>query len=72
MRIASGNMVQTALEGVTKAREQGAEASQRLAKGPVEAEDIVSLKVAEHAFRANAAVMGVAKRMQDRLLDIFA
>ncbi|MDP6688509.1 MAG: hypothetical protein QF384_03325 [Alphaproteobacteria bacterium] len=65
-------MVQTALEGITKAREQAAASSQRLAKGPVEAEDIVSLKLSEHAFKANAAVMGAAKRMQDRLLDIFA
>jgi len=40
--------------------------------GPVEAEDIVSLKTAELAFKTNAAVLDVAKRLQDRLLDIFA
>lgn len=71
MKIAPANITQTALDGLTRAREQAATASQRIATGPVEAEDIVSLKVAEHSFKANAAVLGVAQRMQERLLDIF-
>jgi flagellar basal body rod protein FlgC len=40
--------------------------------GPIEAEDIVSLKTAEHAFKANAAVLAATKRMEERLLDILA
>ena len=72
MKVAQTNITQTALEGPTRAREQAAASSQRIAAGPVEAEDIVSLKSAEHAFKANAAVLDVAHRMHDRLLDIFA
>ncbi len=72
MKVAPANITQTALDGLTRAREQAATASQRIATGPIEAKDIVSLKTAEHAFKANAAVLDVAKRMQERLLDIFA
>ncbi|MBL6954890.1 MAG: hypothetical protein ISR50_19830 [Alphaproteobacteria bacterium] len=71
MKIAPSNLTQTALDGLNRAKEQAATASQRIAAGPLEAEDVVSLKLAEHAFKANAAVLNVAKRMQDRLLDIF-
>ncbi|NQV61218.1 MAG: hypothetical protein HQ502_16245 [Alphaproteobacteria bacterium] len=71
MKIAPSNLTQTALDGLTRAKEQAATASQRIVAGPLEAEDVVSLKQAEHAFKANAAVLNVAKRMQDRLLDIF-
>jgi len=70
MKIAPSNLTQTALDGLTRAKEQAATASQRIVAGPLEAEDVVSLKQAEHAFKANAAVLNVAKRMQDRLLDI--
>lgn len=70
MKIAPSNLTQTALDGLTRAKEQAATASQRIVAGLLEAEDVVSLKQAEHAFKANAAVLNVAKRMQDRLLDI--
>ena len=72
MQIAPTNIAQTALDGLSRAREQAATASQRIAAGPLEAEDIVSLKSTEQAFKANAAVLAVAKRMHERLLDIFA
>ncbi len=41
-------------------------------RGPVEAEDIVSLKTGEHAFKANGTVFNTAKWMEERLLDILA
>ncbi len=72
MKVIPGNAAQTALEGLSRSRAQAATASQRIAAGPVEAEDIVSLKIAELAFKANGAVLGAAKRMEERLLDILA
>ncbi|MBT7756049.1 MAG: hypothetical protein HN732_01905 [Rhodospirillaceae bacterium] len=72
MNIAPSNIAQTALTGLSRATEQADTASKRIVAGPLEAEDVVSLKTAEHAFKANAAVLEVAKRMQERLLDIFA
>jgi hypothetical protein len=32
----------------------------------------VALKLSEHAFKVNAAVLGAEKRLHERLLDIFA
>ncbi len=72
MKVAATNITQTAFDGLSRAREQAATASQRIAAGPLEAEDVVSLNNAAHAFKANAAVLDVARRMQDRLLDMFA
>ena len=72
MKAAPANITQTALQGLSRAREQAAAASQRIAAGPIEAEDIVSLNAAEQATKANAAVLGADRRMHDRLLDIFA
>ncbi len=72
MKVAPANITQTAFEGLSRAKEQADAASQRIAAGPLEVEDVMSLKFAEHAFKANAAVLDVAKRMHDRLLDIFA
>ncbi len=72
MKVPSTQVSQTSLEGMHRAREQAASAARRIVEGPIEAEDIVSLNLAEHAFKANAAVLGTEKRMQERLLDIFA
>jgi len=67
----TGNSGQTALNGLTKATEQAA-AAQRIVEGPIEAKDIVDLKVSEHAFKSSAAVLSADKRMHDRLLDILS
>ncbi len=72
MNVTSSSITHAALDGLSRAREQAASASRRIAEGPIEAKDVVDLKIAEHAFKANAAVLGVANRMQDRLLDILA
>jgi hypothetical protein len=68
----TGNSGQTALNGLTKATEQAAAAAQRIVEGPIEAKDIVDLKVSEHAFKSSAAVLSADKRMHDRLLDILS
>ena len=72
MKEISGNAARIALDGLSRSHAQAATASQRIVAGPIEAEDIVSLKTAEHAFKANAAVLAATKRMGERLLDILA
>jgi len=72
MTMLTTNIAQTALSGLNRAGADAAAAARRIVEGPVEAKDIVDLKLSEHAFKANAAVLGAEKRMHDRLLDIFA
>ncbi|MDA1100486.1 MAG: hypothetical protein O2967_16030 [Proteobacteria bacterium] len=72
MKAAPANIIQTAFDGLVRARDQADIASQRIAAGPREAEDLMLLKSSGRAFKANAAVLDVAKGMHDRLLDIFA
>ena len=71
MTAISANISQTALEGLNRAKEQATAASGRIVAGSPEVKDIVSLKTAEHAFKASATVFGTEKRLHDRLLDIF-
>ena len=71
MKEISGNAARIALDGLSRSHAQAATASQRIVAGPIEAEDIVSLKTAEHAFKARATVFGTEKRLHARLLDIF-
>ena len=72
MKVPSSNIGQTALNGLNRAREQADAAPGRIVEGPVKAGDIVALKLSEHAFKANAAVLGAEKRLHERLRDIFA
>ena len=70
MKVASTDVLQTAVQGLHKASEKAAGAAERIVTGPVEAEDVVDLKTAEIEFKANAKVVKTAEELQDRLLDI--
>jgi len=68
----TASIFQTGVQGLQKAESQAADAARKIAEGEVEAEHIVNLITAEAAHKANAAVIRVADRMQDQLLDILA
>jgi hypothetical protein len=70
--IAPVGALPTALSGLNRATEKANAAAENIASGEVRAEDIVDLKIAETAFKANAAVVRTAAEMDKRLLDIFA
>lgn len=68
----TADVFRTAVQGLQKAEAQAGKAAQKLAEGELDAKHIVDLKIAEAAHKANAAVIRVAGRMQDDLLDILA
>ncbi len=68
----TSGVFRTAQQGLQKAEAQAGKAAQKLAEGELEAKHVVDLKIAEAAHKANAAVIRVAQRMQDDLLDILA
>jgi flagellar basal body rod protein FlgC len=70
--IAPVGALPTALSGLNRATEKANAAAENIASGEVRAEDIVDLKIAETAFKANAAVVRTAAEMDKRLLDLFA
>jgi hypothetical protein len=66
----SADLFRTGAQGLQRAEAQANKAAQKLADGELEAKHIIDLKTAEAAHKANAAVLGVADRMHDDLLDI--
>ena len=73
MKIAPNtNMFVTAIQGMSKAETKANEAASKLASGEIDARDVVDLKLAETAHKANALVFRTADRMTDQLLDILA
>lgn len=66
------SMFVTAILGMSKAETKANEAASKLASGDIDARDIVELKLAETAHKANAAVFRTADKMTDQLLDILA
>lgn len=66
----SADLFRTSVQGLQRAEAQANKAAQKIAEGEIEAKHIVDLKTAEAAHKANAAVIRVADRMQDDLLDI--
>jgi hypothetical protein len=70
--IAPVGVLPTALNGLNRATEKANAAAANIASGRVEAEDIVDLKLATMAFKANAAVVRAADELDKRLLDIVA
>lgn len=70
MEIAPNNAVANALEGLKKASSQIEQASQNIAEGAVNAEDVVSLSLAATSFKANAAVIRTESETMQTLLDV--
>jgi hypothetical protein len=66
----SVDLFHTGVHGLEKAETQASAAAQKIATGEVEATHIVDLKTVASAHKVNAAVLGVADRMHDQLLDI--
>lgn len=73
--------ISTALSGMTAASRKVDEAATSIANAGIDGtppaengyiDEIVSIKTAETAFKANAAVIRTSDEMQDRLLDILA
>ena len=62
----------TALAGLNRATAKAETAATNIASGEVRAEDIVDLKLASTAFKANAAVARTAQDLDKTLLDILA
>lgn len=63
-----------ALGGIQKASNSVAKAAENIAdpaKQDSMVEDIVDIKVAENAFKANVAVLKTTDEMQDELLRLF-
>ena len=66
--------INTALSGMQKASRTVERAAINIAtpeKQDTMVEDIVDIKIAENAYKANAAVIRVADDMQDALLSTF-
>ena len=66
----TADLFRTGVQGLKKAEAQAHDAAQKIAAGEVEAKHIVDLKTAEAAHKANAAVIRIADRMHEELLDI--
>jgi hypothetical protein len=62
----------TALAGLNRASAKAEQAADRIASGAIDAKDIVELKLAEVAFKANAKVIRSAAETERRLLDVLA
>jgi len=67
-----GSAAQSAIEGLKRAEEKTLEASQNIAEGSLNPEDIVSLSLAALDFKANAAVLKSTNEQTKSLLDILA
>lgn len=63
-----------ALGGLNKAAQEVSNSAQRISSGEElgDAEPIVELKQAELAFKANAKVLEIDKKLGDYLLDVLA
>ena len=72
MTITATNGYASAVQGLSRASATAGSAAARIASGEIEPRPIVELKTAEHAFKANAAVLRTLDEMNDRLLDILA
>ncbi len=67
---------QNALQGLQAASKEVADKAERISNSFVSGEDptsdIVDLKQAEHAFKANAKILKVADQLDQDVLDILA
>jgi len=70
--IAPTGVLPIALAGLTRASDQADQAANRIASGEIDAKDLVELKLAEVAFKANAKVIGDTADTEQRVLDILA
>lgn len=68
------NAITTALSGLSAATKQVDQSAQSIATSPSNEkliEDIVDIKVAETAYKANLSVIKVANELSEELLHIF-
>jgi hypothetical protein len=70
--IPPAGVIPTALAGLNRASDRAERAASRIAGGEIDGKDIVELKLAEVAFKANAKVIRTATDLEQRLLDILA
>lgn len=63
---------QSALEGLKKAEDKTLQATQNIAEGSLNPEDVVTLSLAAADFKANVAVLKTSNEMNKSLLDIVA
>lgn len=67
--------INSALSGLQNASKQVEQSAQNIAEGPSSGsnliEDVVDIRVAETAFRANVQTIQVAQELSDELLRIF-
>ena len=68
------NAITSALSGLNTATKQVENAAQSIATSPSQEnliEDVVDIKVAETAYKANVAVLRVADELNEELLNTF-
>jgi len=68
------NAITSALSGLNTATKQVENAAQNIASGSSQEniiEDVVDIKVAETAYKANVAVLNVADELNEELLSTF-
>ena len=70
INLTTGDILQTAVQGLRRAEAQAGQAARNIVERPLDVQDVADLKIAEVAFKANAQVVKVAQDMNDHLLDI--
>jgi len=70
--VSTSSTTANAIEGLKKAQSQLEQASQNIASGSQDPQDIVSLSQAATGFKANAAVIKTDDELTKTLLDIKA
>ncbi len=69
------NTINSALSGLQTASRQVEQSAQNIAEGPSSTsnliEDVVDIRVAETAFKANVQTIKIAQELSEELLNIF-